>query len=203
MRPPNKAIIERLTNEFKVLKKTRWRPIVSSEIDRLYMEQGAVNLNASTGSDPDCKLLKIYRATAVIAHSYRRTVIGWPSNMRFFDIAYMKKFLRNSHAPNDTVIVVGDIQPDGFLNLVEKYFGWLMHEGSTRGRLVTTISLNRIQRDDLIRFHNLFYHPEDVMISISDDIDRKEAVTLIKRYFSVWQPTEEKVETPSLPQPQQ
>jgi zinc protease len=87
--------------------------------------------------------------------------------------------------------------------LAFREFGRLIHEGSPRGRLATTNSVNRIQRDDLIRFHDLFYQPKRVMISISGDIDRKEAETLVNRYFGNWQPSEEKVAFPAPPQPRE
>lgn len=87
--------------------------------------------------------------------------------------------------------------------LAFREFGRLIHEGSPRGRLATANSINRIQRDDLIRFHQLFYQPKGIMISISGDIDRTEAETLVNRYFVNWQPTEEKVEPPPLPQPKE
>lgn len=87
--------------------------------------------------------------------------------------------------------------------LAFREFGRLIHEGSPRGRLATTNSINRIQRDDLIRFHDLFYQPKRVMISISGDIDRKEAETLLSRYFGNWQPSEEKVAPPAPPQPKE
>ena len=87
--------------------------------------------------------------------------------------------------------------------LAFREFGRLIHEGSPRGRLATTNSVNRIQRDDLIRFHDRFYQPKRVMISISGDIDRKEAETLVNRYFGNWQPSEEKVASPAPPQPRE
>lgn len=93
--------------------------------------------------------------------------------------------------------------PDDPQKLAFREFGRLIHEGSPRGRLATASSINRIQRDDLIRFHRLFYQPKGVMISISGDIDRKEAETLVNRYFGNWQPQEEKVETPPLPRPKE
>jgi predicted Zn-dependent peptidase len=120
------------------------RLTVSNEIDRLYTEQGAVGLSASTGqdlttyqvsipanrielwariesdrmahpvfrefyterdvvmeerrqrseSDPDGTLLECYLSAAFIAYPYRRPILGWPTDMRFLDIAYMKKFFR-------------------------------------------------------------------------------------------------------------
>ena len=75
-------------------------------------------------SDPDGKLFERYLATAFIAHPYRRPVIGWPSDIRFLDKAYMRRFFKNTHAPNNTVIaIVGDIRPPEVLSLLKKYFG--------------------------------------------------------------------------------
>lgn len=165
---------ERLTHRLTVLQKAHREMTISSEIDRLYTENGAVGLNASTGQDlttyqisipanrielwariesdrmsnpvfrefyterdvvmeerrqrsesnPDGILLERYLATAFIAHPYRRPVIGWPSDLRFLDMAYMRRFFKNTHAPNNTVVaVVGDIRPPEVLRLVKKYFG--------------------------------------------------------------------------------
>jgi len=170
----DKATLERLAKQLKDLQKTHQKLMISNEIDRLYTEQGAVDLNASTGqdlttyqvsipsnrielwariesdrmanpvfrefyterdvvmeewrqrseSDPDGKLLERYLATAFIAHPYRRPVIGWPSDLRFLDMNYMKQFFSKTHAPNNTVIaIVGDIRPSEVLRTVERYFG--------------------------------------------------------------------------------
>ncbi|MDP2838726.1 MAG: pitrilysin family protein, partial [Syntrophales bacterium] len=166
-------LIARLTSELTALHKQQRRFTLSNEIDRLYSENGAVGLNASTGqdlttyqvsipanrielwarieadrmvhpvfrefyterdvvmeerrqrseSDPDGKLLESYLAAAFIAHPYRRPVLGWPSDMRYLDIASMEKFFRNTHAPNNTVIaMVGDFQPSAAMKIVERYF---------------------------------------------------------------------------------
>lgn len=170
----DRTAVERLTRQLTALQDTHRRQTVSNEIDRLYTEQGAVGLNASTGQDlttyqvsipanrielwarieadrmanpvfrefyterdvvmeerrqrsesnPDGKLLERYLAAAFIAHPYRRPVIGWPSDLRFLDQAYMRSFFRNTHAPNNTVIaIVGDIRPPEIFRIVEKYFG--------------------------------------------------------------------------------
>ena len=87
--------------------------------------------------------------------------------------------------------------------LAFREFGRLIHEGSPRGRLATIHSISRIQREDLIRFHDLCYQPQRVMISISGDISRKEAETLVNRYFGKWQPSEEKAAYPAPPHPKE
>jgi predicted Zn-dependent peptidase len=74
-------------------------------------------------SDPDGKLLECYFSAAFITHPYRRPILGWPTDMNFLDIDYMKKFFKRTHAPNNTVIaIVGDVRPVETLKLVEKYF---------------------------------------------------------------------------------
>ncbi len=87
--------------------------------------------------------------------------------------------------------------------LAFREFGRLIHEGSPRGRLVTRKSVDSIQREDLIRNHDQFYHPEKVIISISGDIDRKESESIITRYFGNWRSSDEKFENPPLPHPQE
>jgi len=87
--------------------------------------------------------------------------------------------------------------------LAFREFSRLIHEGSPRGRLATLNSVNSIQRADLFRHHDLFYHPERVMISISGDINRKGAESIINRYFGSWKSSAVKAEVPSLPHPQE
>ncbi len=177
------AALARLADQLKTLQNEQRRFSISNEIDRLYTENGAVGLNASTGQDlttyqvsipanrielwariesdrmvypvfrefynerdvvmeerrqrsesnPEGKLLEEYLAVAFLAHPYRRPILGWPSDMSYLDIAYMERYFRTTHAPNNTVIaVVGDIQPSTVLKIVEKYFGRL-----TRRRLAS------------------------------------------------------------------
>jgi zinc protease len=86
--------------------------------------------------------------------------------------------------------------------LAFREFGRLIHGGNPRGRLTTSASIRSIQRDDLLLCHKLFYHPENVMISISGDIDIPESKLLIERYLGGWNSSEKKPETPPLPRQQ-
>jgi predicted Zn-dependent peptidase len=178
------ALLESLTDQLRALQKEQRLFFISNEIDRLYTENGAVGLNASTGqdlttykvsipanrielwariesdrmsqpvfrefyterevvmeerrqraeSDPDGKLLENYFAAAFLAHPYRRPILGWPSDMGYLDIAYMEKFFRKTHAPNNMVIaVVGDIKPSDVLKIVKKFFGRIPRQSLSSG----------------------------------------------------------------------
>ncbi|MBU1184101.1 MAG: insulinase family protein [Proteobacteria bacterium] len=87
--------------------------------------------------------------------------------------------------------------------LAFREFGRLMYEDPQWGRVATRESISRLQRDDLIRTHELFYNPENVMIAVSGDIGRKEAEILLNRYFGIWKLSEKKVPTPPLPHPRE
>ncbi len=87
--------------------------------------------------------------------------------------------------------------------LAFREFGRLMHDRTPLGRLTTAASIRSIQRDDLLLCHKLFYHPENVMISISGDIDIPEAKALIERYLGGWRSSEGRPETPPLPRQQE
>lgn len=85
--------------------------------------------------------------------------------------------------------------------LAFREFGLLMHEGSPRGRVVSRDSVLRIQREDLLRYHKSFFHPKNIMISISGDIESIEARKLIERHFGTWVSQVETMEPPPLPRP--
>ncbi|MGA1844290.1 MAG: M16 family metallopeptidase [bacterium] len=75
-------------------------------------------------SQPFRKLMERFLATAFIAHPYRNPIIGWESELRFLDPDDTMTFFRRHYAPNNVVVaVVGDIDPDRFMALMETYFG--------------------------------------------------------------------------------
>jgi zinc protease len=83
--------------------------------------------------------------------------------------------------------------------LAFREFGRLMH--GPRGRLATEKSIHAIRKEDLIRCHKRFFHPKNIMISITGDIESREATILLDRHFGGWTSPEEKPETPPLPRP--
>ena len=86
--------------------------------------------------------------------------------------------------------------------LAFREFGRLMHAGSPRGRVASKASLAGIHRDDLLRFHAAHYHPARVMITVSGDIGREDAVAMMTRYLGAWAAPQETMEAPGIPLPQ-
>ncbi len=72
--------------------------------------------------------------------------------------------------------------------LAFREFRRIIYANDPRGRLQTLSSLERLTREDLISFHSRHYQPENTMISVTGDLTRSEAVSMIERWFGSWQP---------------
>jgi zinc protease len=63
-------------------------------------------------------------STTFTAHPYRWPVIGWMSDIDAISLDDCKEFYSSHYAPNNaTVIILGDIDPQKTISIVEKYFG--------------------------------------------------------------------------------
>lgn len=78
----------------------------------------------SYDNNPDGLLYENLLATAFTVHPYRNPIIGWMSDLEHLTLEETRTFLATYYAPANTVIaLVGDINPDAALALVERYFG--------------------------------------------------------------------------------
>ena len=75
-------------------------------------------------TDPDGLLWENFAATAFQAHPYRVPVIGWESDIANFRREEVLDYFKTFYAPNNAIAaIVGDINPDKTVALLEKYFG--------------------------------------------------------------------------------
>ena len=49
-------------------------------------------------------------------------------------------------------------------------------------------TINNITRDDLIAFHGQWCHPENIQIAVWGDLNKKDIIAKIKKYFGDWKP---------------
>ncbi len=70
--------------------------------------------------------------------------------------------------------------------LAFREFNRLLYPDDPRGRYMTTGSLENIRRDDLIDFHRSYFFPSNMMIVVTGDISKEEAVKKITQYFGGW-----------------
>jgi zinc protease len=73
-----------------------------------------------------------------------------------------------------------------------------LYQGNPRGNQKTIASVDKIQISDLTGFHQKYFSPRNMMLAVTGDITREEAVPLLSRYFGP-APRNEKPESLSAP----
>ncbi|MEA3470937.1 MAG: pitrilysin family protein, partial [Thermodesulfobacteriota bacterium] len=65
-------------------------------------------------------------------------------------------------------------------------FTRFLYQGDPRGRLSSEETIRRIERENVLSFYRRFFHPENVMMAVTGDITKEEALSIIGRYFNEW-----------------
>jgi predicted Zn-dependent peptidase len=77
----------------------------------------------SYDAEPEGKLWETFIANAFNAHPNGQPTIGWMSDIDFLTRTKAERFLHKYYAPNNAIMaIVGDIDPQKTIELVEKYF---------------------------------------------------------------------------------
>jgi zinc protease len=101
--------------------------MVNSRIDQadLDAEMTVVRSELEGGENNPGRLLwTAVTATAFQAHPYQWPVIGWRSDVENVPRDAIYRYYKTHYGPNNAVVVVvGDVDPDEALRLVEKHFG--------------------------------------------------------------------------------
>ena len=91
-----------------------------------YVEREAVKEERRMVVDtrPGGKLYEQFMAASFTAHPYGMPIIGWPSDIAMLNRKKAADFFRIHYAPNNSVmVIVGDINVEKTIKLIEKYFG--------------------------------------------------------------------------------
>lgn len=75
-------------------------------------------------AEPEGKLWETFLASAFNAHPMGQPIIGWMSDIENLTRTKAENFLKRYYAPNNAIVaIVGDIDPEKTIALVERYFG--------------------------------------------------------------------------------
>jgi len=83
--------------------------------------------------------------------------------------------------------------------LAFREFKRVLFQNNPAGRFPSTSSVKNIKRDDLIEFYRRFFYPENIMISITGDISKEEAVAKINQYLGSWNESRKHNVVPPIP----
>ena len=75
-------------------------------------------------TSPDGKLMEAFLKTAFAEHPYRRPIIGWDADLKYLQRDKVEQFFRSYYSPNNAVVtIVGAVNPDEIMEIMERYFG--------------------------------------------------------------------------------
>jgi zinc protease len=82
--------------------------------------------------------------------------------------------------------------------ILRREFARLLYtDAHPAGRSPTFERIQKIQREDLVRFHDKYFHPNEVMLGITGDFNKAEMLKMVKEIFGDWQKAD--VQLPPLP----
>lgn len=84
--------------------------------------------------------------------------------------------------------------------LAFREFKKLLYINNPAGRFASISSINSIEKNDLIQFYKKFFAPQNIIISITGDISKEEAVRKIQQYLGDWNVTIKKFDIPPIPE---
>ena len=85
-------------------------------------------------------------------------------------------------------------------SLAFRKFKTLLYRQNPRGNLPTVASMRRIKPEDLLRFHEKYFHPGRIILGVSGDFSAPEMIASVKQQFADWKPAQNTL--PPVPKPQ-
>lgn len=130
-------------------------------------------------AEPEGKLWETFIASAFNAHPMGQPVIGWMSDIANLTRTKAEHFLNRYYAPNNAIIaIVGDIDPEKTIALVERYFGSIppgttvppvaVEEPAQQGEKRIEV-IGDAGSELMIGFHKpTLPHPDDLVFDVID-----------------------------------
>lgn len=90
-------------------------------------------------------------------------------------------------------------QNDDSKEIADREFQKALYPNHPLGRVPTIEMVTAITRDDLVAFHRQYFHPNNVILAVSGDFDKKELISLLEKTFAGWKRQE--IAFPAVPEP--
>ena len=134
-----------------------------------------------TDSQPTGRLVEQFLGTAFMANPYHRPTIGYASDLDSFSATDAEAFFHHYYVPSNMVIaLVGDLDPNKVMPMVEEYFGHLptgdqagraVHRGASQNSVRQVTLQDPSQPFYLEGYHRPSYlAPDDVVYDAISDI---------------------------------
>jgi predicted Zn-dependent peptidase len=113
-------------NRFELFCLMESERIRNTVLREFYIERSVIQEERKQTTDavPTRLLSEMFMGAAFIAHPYNHPVVGWASDINSVTLEEAQVFKNKYYTPNNCVLaIVGDVNPETAIPLVEKYFG--------------------------------------------------------------------------------
>ena len=113
-------------NKFELFAYLESSRFLSPVFREFYKERGVVQeeRRLRTESNPIGRLIEQFVAAAFVAHPYKNPVVGHMSDLQSFTLTDGEEFFRTWYVPANLVTaIVGDVDAEAILPVIERYFG--------------------------------------------------------------------------------
>ena len=113
-------------NRFELFCLMESERIRNTVLREFYIERSVIQeeRKQTTEAVPTRLLSEMFMGAAFIAHPYNHPVVGWASDINSVTLEEAQAFKQKYYTPNNCVLaIVGDVNPETAIPLVEKYFG--------------------------------------------------------------------------------
>ena len=171
------ALLARLSDQLKALEKDQQRRFISNEIDRLYTENGAVGLNASTGQDLTTYKVSIPANRIELWARIESDRMVHPVFREFYTERNVVIEERRQRIESD---------PDGKLLDAFLAAAFIAHP-YRRPILGWPSDMDKLDPARMRTFFRKTHAPNNMVIAIVGDITPSSALKMVKKYFG-WIP---------------
>lgn len=118
----------------------------------------------------------------------------------FAQVLRMPKFREDRVVQAKNLMIEGiRRENDDPKNVADRELRKTIYLGHPLGRYPTVATVGSITRDDLVAFHQRYFHPNNVILAVSGDFDRTEMLARLEKAFGGWQ--REEVSLPAVSEP--
>jgi predicted Zn-dependent peptidase len=113
-------------NRFELFCLIESERIRNTVLREFYIERSVIQEERKQTTDavPARLLSEMFMGAAFIAHPYNHPVVGWASDINSVTLEEAQAFKQKYYTPNNCVLaIVGDINPEKAIPIVERYFG--------------------------------------------------------------------------------
>jgi predicted Zn-dependent peptidase len=180
----DKAKIDKLWKQVAALQAKQGKYIVKNEIHTIYGEEGGRGLNASTGFDATDYYLMLPSNKLELWAFVESDRMGSPVFREFYserDVVYEERRMRT------------DNDPDGVMyeNFFSHFFVSIPYGQDVVG---WASDIESLRKDKVMAYLKKYYSPGNTTLAIVGDVNEKEALALVTKYFG-------KIPAQPLPEP--